>query len=176
MEFVSSIQNYFNNTYSSFFIPNIGVKDIIELILLSFIIYYCLSHLSGTRIWVLAKGLMIAAFIYFLAYVFGLEIITIILRFIFILLIATVIIAIQPEIRKFIEDLGNNSLNKSITTIISEIINGKSSETYKLSENTIKELTKGCFKMADVKTGALISISGDIPLKEYIESGIRVDS
>ena len=176
MEFIDKFIVWYNASGISI-LPKIRIKNLFEIIILAIIIYYCIKNLRGTRIWVLAKGVLLAVGLYFVAYIFSLTVILEVFRSILLFLGVAVIVSIQPELRKFIESLGTNRLNKSIGAIIKSIfISNKSQVYYKLDDSTINELVKGCFKMGNAKTGALIAIEGEIPLNEYIQSGISLDA
>ena len=157
--------------------PMIRVADIFEIIILIVLIYYCIKHLRGTRAWLLIKGVIIALGIYFIAYLTQLTVIVTIFESALVFLGIAAIVAIQPELRKFIETIGTKSINQSFYSIIRGIFKDKKNGyelKSRISDTTIQELVKGCFAMGKVKTGALICLEGDIPLKEYEESGIDI--
>lgn len=177
MSLTDNILNWYN-AYAYNLIPRIRVRNLFEIVILTLIIYYCINSVKGTRVWIIAKGIIIALGLYFVAYILSFNVIVEVFRSALLFFIAAVVVAIQPELRKFIEKIGNNSINKSIAYYIKYWLSSKKKVTIvqKISDNTINEIAKGCFKMGKVKTGALIAIEGDIPLNEYIESGIQVNA
>ena len=80
-----------------------------------------------------------------------------------------IIVALQPEIRRLIEDLGKNNL---LTTLI---LLGEKQNDGRFTDKTLNEIISACFEMGRAKTGALIVIEGDSPLEEYERTGITVD-
>lgn len=159
-------------------LPKVGIGDIVEIIILVTIIYYLIKHLRGTRAWLLFKAVLIALGIYCLAYIANLSVILTIFQSLALFAGFAMVVAIQPELRKLIENLGAKSINVSTISIIRGIFKNSKNEQVKpkISDNTIQELVKGCFQMGKAKTGALICIEGNIPLKDYVESGIAVDA
>lgn len=83
--------------------------------------------------------------------------------------VTALIIIFQPELRKALEQLGSQNLLSNILSI-----DDKKSQSG-FTDKTINELVKATFEMAKVKTGALIVISRDLPLKEIERTGIEVD-
>ena len=84
---------------------------------------------------------------------------------------ATVIIVIlQPELRRALEELGR----KNIIASIFPFDMGKMEVGF-FSDRTINEITKACVEMGKVKTGALIVVEQHQSLAEYERTGIDID-
>lgn len=176
--FIDTLINMIRGSRVLNIIPKMGLGDLFEIAILVIIIYYLIKHLRGTRAWLLFKGVLMALGVYSLAYIANLNVILTIFQSLAIFAGFAIVVAIQPELRKLIENLGTKSINVSTISIIRGIFkNSKTNQVkQKISDNTIQELVKGCFQMGKVKTGALICIEGNIPLKDYVESGIAVDA
>ena len=161
-----------------FYLPRIGLNDIIEIILLTLVVFNIANTLKGTRAWILLKGTLIMLIVYVLAYILQFNIIVLLFQHSILFLGIILIMALQPEIRRAIEQIGTNSLNLPIAKIISLLYRNRNKETFldKISDKTIQELVKGCFAMSKVKTGVLIVIENNIPLIEYIDTGISINA
>ena len=149
----------------------IGAYDILEIFLLTFIVYYILVWMKSTRAWQLMKGLVVIGI--FLAVVYFLEMNTIIWVARNLLSFATIaiIVVMQPELRHALEELGKkNFLPGSIVTDVVK------KEKERLTDQTISAIVSACFDMGRVKTGALIVIEQNESLKEYEISGIAIDA
>lgn len=159
---------------NTLYLPSLRIGDIVEIIILIYAIYKIIVGLRNTRAMILLKGILVLFIVYNVAYLFKFEAILIIFQSIITLLLFAVIIIFQPEMRRFLEQIGTKNLTgkfnlKSLFT--------KEKEVFKYySDKAISELGKACFAMGDVKTGALIVIERDIPLTEYIETGIPVNA
>ena len=89
---------------------SIGVTDIIEIIIIAFLIYKVLVWIKNTRTWFLIKGLAVIGGFYVIARLLGLNtILYIISRALDILLIALIVV-FQPELRKALEQLGHGGI------------------------------------------------------------------
>ena len=147
-------------------LPPIGYTNILEIIILAVLVYEILLWIKNTRAWELLKGLLvIAAFITAAAILHLTTIMWLIERISTAAIIATVVI-FQPELRKALEQLGSRNF---IANLIPDDGIDDAGAT------TINEIIRATFEMAKKKTGALIVIQQNQPLKEIEETGIRIN-
>lgn len=152
-------------------VSGIRWADIAEIIILSFLLYHILVWVKNTRAWSLLKGiLVIAAFVLLAAY-FEMNTILWIVNNMFSVAITAIIVILQPELRKAVEELGRKNLISSIMPF--EL--GRNPGEGRFSDKTINEIAKACVEMGKVKTGALIVVQQDQALDEYERTGIDVD-
>ena len=152
-------------------VSGIRWAEIVEIIILSFLLYHILVWIKNTRAWSLLKGiLVIAAFVLLAAY-FEMNTILWIVNNMFSVAVTAIIVILQPELRKAVEELGRKNLISSIVPF--EL--GKNPGEGRFSDKTINEIAKACVEMGKVKTGALIVVQQDQPLDEYERTGIDVD-
>ena len=85
--------------------------------------------------------------------------------------VTAVIVILQPELRKAVEELGRKNIIASIFPF--EVSKGLGEGRF--SDKTINEIAKACVEMGKVKTGALIVIEQNQSLSEYERTGIDVD-
>ena len=91
--------------------------DIVEIIILSFLIYHILVWIKNTKAWSLLKGiLVIAVFILFAAY-FEMNTILWIVNNLFSVAVTAVVVILQPELRRAVEELGRKNIISSIIPI-----------------------------------------------------------
>lgn len=145
--------------------------DVVEIVILSFLIYQVLIWIQKTRAWVLLKGFTFLLVLVFLAWSFQLNTILWLAKNVFSLGITALVIVFQPELRRALEQLGQRNILSSLL----RFDNSKESEA-RFSDRTLNEMVKAVFEMAKVKTGALIVIERDTPLNEYERTGITLDS
>ena len=149
----------------------VGIIDIIEIILLSFLVYTILVWIKNTRAWTLLKGIIFLGFFVALIYLFHMDtLIFIINKGLNIAIIAAIII-FQPELRKALEILGE----KMFLVNIFGSGNEKDVEQ-RCSDKTVNELVRDTVEMAKVKTGALIVLEQNETLEEYERTGIDLDA
>lgn len=145
--------------------------DIVEIIILAFVLYYVLVWIKSTKAWSVLKGFfVIVAFILIAAY-FEMNTIIWIVQNTFGVVATAVVVILQPELRKAIDELGR----KNILTSILPFEVGRSSPEGRFSDKTINEIAKACVEMGKVKTGALIVMEQNQRLTEYERTGIDVD-
>ena len=151
--------------------PKIGVIDILEILLISFLAYQFMIWIKYTRAYTLLKGILTVLAFILVANIFHMNTILWIVRNLTNVLVIAVVIIFQPELRRVIEQLGQ----KQIIATLFPFDNGKAVQE-RFTDKTINELVRASFDMASVKTGALIVIEQDIRLTEYIRTGIGVDA
>ena len=137
-------------------LPSITKTDIIEIIIIAFLIYHVMLWFKNTRAWTLFKGLIVILVFVFVAALFQMNTILWIAGKAFNVGIVALVVVFQPELRKALEDLGRKNFVSSIVSI--DFSRGSEE---KFSERTVNELVKACYEMGKVKTGALIVIEND---------------
>ena len=150
--------------------PKIGPTDIIEIIIISVLIYYMLVWIKDTRAWMLLRGILVILAFVLLAVLFEMNTIVWIADKLFNVAMIAVVVIFQPEMRKALENLGRKNILVNLFNFdFNKVENGK------FSDKTITELVKACYEMGKVKTGALIVVEDEIVLTEYERTGIAVD-
>ena len=152
-----------------FRLPRVGVLDVLEIIILAFLLYQVMKWMKNTRAWAVVKGLAVILVFMAIAEILDMTTIIWIGKSLFTLGAVAIIVALQPEIRRLIEDLGKNNL---LTTLI---LLGDKQNDGRFTDKTLNEIISASFEMGRAKTGALIVIEGDSPLEEYERTGITVD-
>ena len=163
--------NHFAEAYlTKLHMPSIHWTDIAEIIILTFLIYHILVWIKNTKAWALLKGVVVIGVFVLLAAIFKMNTILWIVSNVFSIAAIAMVVVLQPELRKALEELGRKNLFSSILSFDS----GKARDG-RFSDRTINEITKACVEMGKVKTGALIVIEQNQPLGEYERTGIDVD-
>ena len=151
--------------------PSIRWVDIVEILLIAFLMYHILVWVKNTRAWSLLKGIIVIAVFILIAAYFQMNTILWIVQNAFGVAVTAVVVILQPELRKALEELGQ----KNIISSIIPFETNRTSEEGRFSDKTINEITKACEEMGKVKTGALIVIEQNRSLSEYERTGIDVD-
>lgn len=168
MERIASfVQKYISLTS----IPKITWTDIVEILIISFLIYHVLVWIKNTKAWSLLRGLVVIVVFIFLAYVFQMNTILWIVKNASVVAITAMIVIFQPELRKALDMLGRKNI---FSTLIPFESNRNSDERF--SDKTVSEIVKACYEMGKVKTGALIVIAQNDLLTEFERTGIELDS
>lgn len=159
------------NQIGSFSLMSIKWTDIIDVLILSFLLYEVMLWIKKTRAWVLLKGIAVLLVFMLFALLFQLNTILWLAKNVFGLGITALMIVFQPELRKALEQLGQQNILSSMFSF-----DGNKDTEARFSDKTVNELVKAVFEMAKVKTGALIVIEKKTPLNEYERTGITLDS
>lgn len=167
---MGAIKSFINNLVRLSF-PNLYPTDIIEIILLAFIIYHLVKWVKNTRAWALVKGIVVIMVFWLFAVIFELNVILWIISNTISVGIIAVIIVFQPEFRKALEQLGQRNIVKSIL-----YFDDSRDKNERFSDATVDGLIRATFELAKTKTGALIVIEQTTPLHEYEHTGIMIDS
>lgn len=159
----------FLKTYFDWFYITVpGITDIIEILILSYVIYKIMLWFKSSRAWTLLKGIVVILICMAIAYVLQFNTILYILENAFSVGILAVIILFQPEFRRGLETLGRK---KFVNYLIRE-----DEEDGGISDKTIYELVKTVTELSANRTGALIVLEDKVALGEYIDTGIAIDA
>ena len=164
------MNNFIRDYLVKLYIPRITWTDIIEIVIIAFVIYNVMVWIKSTKAWVLLKGIIIVVIFALIAYILNLKtILWIAGKTISVGIIALVII-FQPELRRALEQLGR----KKILFGLFRFNDGRE-KGERFSSKTAEEIVRACFDMGAAYTGALIVIEQDMVLEEYEKTGIAVD-
>ena len=149
--------------------PSIGFTDILDILIVAYIIYKIIFWIKETRAWVLFKGILVIFALAAIATLLNLNTILFILSNTISVGIIAVIVVFQPELRKALEQLGKGRF-------INYFIRNAEMDDQKTAQRTVDEIVKAAEKMGSVKTGALILIEQAVPLGDLERTGIPIDA
>ncbi len=135
-------------------------RPALEISLMSACFYFLFLFLRGTRAIQVLKGAILLAFAFFAAQQFHLDTIHWLLARLFGFSIIAFIVVFQPELRRGLAHLGRRPL------FMGQFVN----------ETILDTIVAACTELAKNKIGALIALARESGLKNYIETGIRMDS
>ncbi|WP_424769369.1 diadenylate cyclase CdaA [Paenibacillus sp. sgz302251] len=141
------------------------LKDLIDVGIVSFIIYKMILLVRGTRAVQLLKGIFVLVAVWAISTWFNLYTLKWLMNQMFTFGIVTVLIIFQPELRRVLEQLGRGKLF---------------ARSFSLDRDVMSEQIDGVIKavrfMSERKIGALIVFERNTGLNELVESGIRMES
>ena len=151
-------------------VEGIEFGDILEILIITYLVYHIVLWMKTTRAWVLLKGLVVLGVFWTIAFVFKMHTILWLGENILGFAVTAILIVLQPELRKALEELGKTSL---VSVLPFDSVNRESGM---ITERTVSEIAKACMEMSKVKTGALIVIEREQSLVDYERTGIDVDA
>ena len=131
-------------------LPSLGVTDILEIALISFFIYQFMVWIKFTRAYTLLKGILVVLLFILFAYILKMNTILWIIKNLSTILLTSVVVIFQPELRKMLEQLGQ----KKIMATILPLDSGREVQE-RFTDKTINELVKACFDMGEVRDGTV---------------------
>ena len=168
---MEQVNSFINKYLTTLHIPTrIVWTDIVEIIIISFLVYQILIWIRDTNAWNLLKGVIVILVFLLFAAILRLSTILWIAEKIFSVGIIAVVIVLQPELRRALEQLGQKNFVANLMPFDVKPSDGL------FSDKTINEIVKASFEMGKVKTGALIVIEKNQKLTEYERTGIAIDA
>jgi uncharacterized protein (TIGR00159 family) len=140
---------------------SITLSDVIDILLVSLIIYYLLKFLAGTRGWQILTGLLLLLSVWLFAKIFHLNTLEWIFENLWSIGIFLVFVIFQPELRRGLAKLGEKGVFKFLTAT---------------NKRVVDEVIRSSLFMAERKIGSLIVFERNVDLTNYIEGQVKIDS
>lgn len=147
----------------------IELTDILEILIIAFVLYHLLVWVKNTRTWFLLRGVIVIMGFFGVAAFLQLNTILYIAQKSLSVIVLAVVVVFQPELRRALEQLGKNNVLINLFSPVED-------ESQGFDEKTVAELVKASFALGKARTGALMVIAREIPLTEYEKTGINVDA
>lgn len=146
-------------------IEQITLKDLLDIALVAVLLYFFFSLIKGTRAVQIIQGLSVLLFIMLISYLFKLDTIYWLLRYLLFTLAVAIPIVFQPELRRALGAIGSGSVfPSSVPSLNNETI-----------ARIADEIAWTASILSQAKIGALIVIERETGLQEFIETGTTVN-
>lgn len=146
-------------------LSTLRLTDILDIVLVSMMVYYVLQWLKGSRAFQLLKGLLLLVALFIFSKLLGLTTIEWLLQKMSAIILIVFIVVFQPELRRGLERLGRHMFLLSFFW-----------EPRAQDLSIITRLTKAVEVLAEKRIGALIIVERTTGLSEYAESGTVIDA
>ncbi len=161
MEIVNNILTSLKNIWQT-----VTVWDLIDVVLVTFIIYKVLILVRKTNSANVMKGVLLLLIVLWVSSLLPLKVVSYFLGSAFELGLLALVILFQPELRRILEQVGSGSFKE----LLGRPVQAKS------IESAITQTVLACTDMSRSKTGALLVFERDINLDAYIKTGTIVDA
>jgi diadenylate cyclase len=141
----------------------IQLSDVIDILLVAYVIYTLIRWIQHTRAWSVFKGILVIILIMALSYLLRLNTIYWIISNTFNVGIIALIVLFQPELRRALEQIGRAG----------KFIAG---DPHGLTRNTAAALVSAAEELSKAKTGGLIVLERRVALGDLIGTGIPLDA
>jgi len=147
--------------------PSIRFLDLLDIAIVTALVYQVLLLVRGTRAVQLALGVAVLFAVYAASRFFELMTLQWILSYLGVVIPIALLVIFQPELRRMLEQLGRGGV------FVSGFGSGLGrEETIRL----VNDIARACRVLSGRKTGALIVLEGRTGLNDVIESGIKIDA
>lgn len=135
-------------------------RPVLEILFIWGLLYWIIRFFQGTRAVQVLVGLLVLAVIFNIAKVLELYTINWVLTKLFAVGVVAFLIIFQPELRRALARMGQNTLFGAFLK----------------KGGTIDEVVQASEYLSRSKIGALVAIEREVGLKNYIESGLILDA
>jgi diadenylate cyclase len=144
----------------------VGLNDVVDIVATALLVYYLLVLIRGTRAVPIILGLAVLVGLFSLSNLFHLLVLGTILKYALLGTAVGLPIVFQPELRRFLEQLGRGGM----------IARPEAAEDAAQLEEAIAILASAAIILSRNRTGALVAIEGATGLREFVESGTKLDA
>lgn len=169
IEFWNSLLESFND-YVIFPIKNIGITDILDILLLACLMYMLYKFIRDRHVGRMAMGFGAVIVIYVLSDLLHMTAISSILKNFYVVGIVVVCIIFQPELRAALEEVGSTSIY--IKRMKKNKKSGKNVEMLKM----VEEISAAAFELSARGDGALIVLERSSHLRSQMTEGVAIDA
>lgn len=155
------MREFFDNIGS-----NIGITDILDILIVTYVIYRILGFIKESRAQQLVKGVLVLVVVFFISDYLKLYTLYWVLKATFTLGMFALVVVFQPELRRGLEYMGRSKLVQTPF--------GTSNATVDME--IAREIQTALTFFSRSKTGALLVFERNTPLKEIMDTGTSIDS
>ena len=149
------------------YIRGIGVRDILDILLVASLFYLLINLIRRTRTYKIFQGIVVLLLALWLSGVCHLYAVNFILRHTMEPGLLAVVILFRPELRRFLEKLGTSS---TVSALFS------SREDPRTVDTAITQTVQACADLSETRTGALIIFERENRLDDQIRTGTILDA
>jgi diadenylate cyclase len=143
--------------------PTITWFDVVDILIVSLLIYEALKLIKGTRAMQMAIGSLFVLVLFYVSQRFPLQAANWLIRNLLVYGVFAAIVLFQSDIRRALAHLGRAPFFQYF---------GQSQQ----AAETIEEVLTAATMLAQARTGAIIVMEREIGLRNYVESGIPIDA
>lgn len=151
------------------------LMDIADVLIIAAVIYLLFRWIRGSSAMNIFLAILILLGVRIVAGALGMKMVSTLLDTVIDVGAIAIIVIFQPEIRRFLNNLGRRAgVTIEDRSFIQRIIGTRRGET--VSGSAVDEIASACMEMSSSRTGALIVIRKGNPLEDIIASGDIVDA
>lgn len=142
-----------------------GISDVVDIAIMAFLIYKVIMLMRRTNSGAVAKGVLLLLFALGVSIFFHLNTVSYLLQQLMVWGVVALVVIFQPEIRRFLEQMGRTSLGKVFTP----------EEARNELDSAITQTVDAYMSLSKSKTGALMVFERKNMLDDAIKTGTALD-
>ena len=142
-----------------------GISDVVDIAIMAFLIYKVIMLMRRTNSGAVAKGVLLLLFALGVSTFFHLNTVSYLLQQLMVCGVVALVVIFQPEIRRFLEQMGRTSLGKVFTP----------EEARNELDSAITQTVDAYTSLSKSKTGALMVFERKNMLDDAIKTGTALD-
>lgn len=147
----------------------IRINDLVDIIVVTLLVYFLINLIRETRAMSLFKGLLIIALVFLVSTIFKLTALNYILTATVQIGVFALVVIFQPELRNILERLGRFN-------VITNIMNVSDDEKQSRLKEAIDSVAEAAADMSKTRTGALMVLERETRLGEYLSTGTQLNA
>lgn len=155
-----------------FALSNMGFSDILDILIVAFLIYSLLIMVQSTSTARVAKGIIFLLLITWITSVANLYVLNYLLSAILELGFIALVIMFQPELRRALEKLGG----KSLWDVLNIAFSNEKKRPVTETEKAVMATVSACEIMSKERVGVLLVFERHTSLEDYFKTGTRIDA
>ena len=148
--------------------------DVLDILMVAAIIYMLFHWLKGSAAMNIFLAIVALLLLRVLVGLLNMKMTSTILGTLIDVGAIALVVIFQPEIRRFLNNIGRRAMGSKVARPLLDRILGKRTEL--MSADEVDELVQACFEMGEQRTGALIVIPHRSSLDEIVSTGDAVDA
>ncbi len=152
---------------SSFFLSTIRLTDILDVLIVAYLIYKIIGYFKETRAFQLIKGIVVLLVFMQVSQFLHLDTIHFLLRNTMQVGVIALVVIFQPELRRALTKIGNRKFY---------LFGMDENEVKSKTEYVVGQVTAACEMLARQRIGALIVFQQDTILGDIVRTGIHIGS
>jgi diadenylate cyclase len=143
--------------------PPVGWWDLIDIAIVSFLIYEFLKLIRGTRAVQMGVGTLLIVALFYVSRLAPLQTVNWLIRNMLVYVAFAAIVIFQGDIRRALAHFGQAPFFRYLNR-------------QEAADETIEEIVVAATMLSAQKVGAIVAVEREIGLRNYIESGIPLDA
>ncbi len=149
-----------------------GIWDIVDIVIIAYLLYKVLMFAANTRAGQLIKGIFLLLAMYLIAAAIDLKSTSYLLEQVFSFGIIAIVVVFQPELRHALESMGKSRIsNLTFLNFTNEHVDDET-----LMKNCISKIVDGVAELSKHDVGALIVFEREVKLGEIISTGTIINA